>query len=262
MVEKRAVLSRGIIPYLESGKGPDLIFFHGLFAMPQAYTELLTLLSDKYHVIAPTHPGHGDSYCLPEAISGDVFIDAYREFISRLRIMPDIFIGHSFGGAIAIVLSQYFAEVKVLAMDAPAFPLPVSDIRRYLKAMADEGKAYLRRKPALDDLKSVTYASRTLFKTIARHPEDIHYFFRYAPLFDASEIYKKIETPVKLLWGEEDMIVRPEEGKKLHQLLKGSTLKIFPGLKHNYPVTDPEFTFREIIKIIGKPDINAEITSG
>jgi pimeloyl-ACP methyl ester carboxylesterase len=250
MVKKELLIPFGKIPYLDGGIGKTLVFLHGALAMPDAYIDLLNLLEKKYHVIAPTHPGHGEAFSVPSNWELPDMVLMYRDFFRKYNIHPDIFIGHSFGGTIALLLSDLYPDVNTIIMDSPCSPLIVDNLNKYLKAMVDEGVELLKEKPNIDDIKDIAKATVTIFQTIFKHPEDIPYFYKYGPTLDISDKLKNHIGNVTMFWGEEDQIIPLSDGRKMLKLIRNSTLKVFPGKKHNYPVTHPEFTYQELMAVL------------
>lgn len=249
MVEKTLTLSRGDIPYLEAGSGPVLLFFHGAIAMPRAYIQLIDLLSRHFTVIAPTHPGHGNAFPIDRQWKLTDFIDTYREFISALAVTPRILTGHSFGGTFSLLLSRYFPDVSVIAFDPPGLPLPLT-VNEYVKFMVDEARDLLAARPGLETLTETAKASGTLFYTISRHPQDVWWFSEHTPVLDLRSDLPELTSPIALFWGIHDDIVPVANGREMARLLPHATLTEFPDLGHVYPVTEPEFTCREMENVL------------
>jgi pimeloyl-ACP methyl ester carboxylesterase len=250
MVKKELKVKEGKITYLNGGVGKTLLFMHGALAMPDAYIDLLNLLEKKFHVIAPTHPGHGDTFAVPNNWEIQDMVLMYKKFFDIYKIHPDIFVGHSFGGTLSILLSEYYPDARTIIMDSPGFPLVIKNFRMYFNALMDEGVQLLREKPDLDDIRDIAKATGTILETFFKHPEDIPYFYKYGPVLDISDRLAKHTQPVTMFWGDEDQIVPISDGERMHQLLVNSTLKVFPGFKHNYPVTRPDFTYQELMTVL------------
>ncbi len=251
MVEKTWESPQGKVFYLVDGCGPQLVFFHGAIATAHAYEPLLMLLARDYQVVAPIHPGHGQSFSLPAAWKLGDFTNFYRDFFTRLNISPKVLLGHSFGGTLALLLAANGVGKQVIVMDSPALPFSLAGAD-YLRAMLEEAKDVLRQRRDLARLSETALAAGTLLATVARHPEDIPLLFRGGPKLDISKDLARIKVPVEVFWGANDQIVPLAMGQKMHALLPRDHFTVLAGRGHNYPVTDPEFTYRQLLPSLPK----------
>ncbi|MFC1647142.1 alpha/beta fold hydrolase [Patescibacteria group bacterium] len=249
MEQKIINMPLGKVPYLEGGKGKKVLFLHGAFAMPHAYDELFNLLIGDYHIIAPTHVGHGNAHRVPKIWVFQDMIDHYKMLLKKISFTPEIIIGHSLGGGIAISLSKHFPNSIVIAIDVVGFPLKPS-LAPIIKDVFDEIKISFQKRPPVDSAKNLSKAANTILKTLVKHPEDIPYFYRIGPVLNLEKEFKTVDNKTYLLWGSNDGITPIENGLKIHKLLKNSIITIFKGKKHNYPITEPDFTYLKIKKAI------------
>ncbi len=249
MTKKVARLRLGPIPYIEKGAGPTLLFLHGAIAMPDAYTDLLELLSQTYRVIAPTHPGHGDALPITNDWKLHMFADIYTEFLSVTSTVPSFIVGHSFGGVLSLLLAHEFPDAGIVVMDPCGLPLPLT-VKEYVSFMVAEAAELVKKRPDLDAIKEIVPPTETLIYTIIHHPEDIVWFPEHIPVMDVSENLKNITNHVTIIWGEHDKIVPPSIGEKMAELLSNGRIHIYPDKGHLYPVTEAKWTAGEILKVI------------
>jgi pimeloyl-ACP methyl ester carboxylesterase len=249
MEAKRIRLAAGEIPYLSLGEGPDLLFLHGAIATSEAYIPLLTRLSRTYHVIAPTHPGHGSAFPIPRDWKLTDFIRFYENFLVEISCTPKLVIGHSFGGTIALLLASKGIGSHVIVMDSPGLPFQF-ELTEYTKALLEEARDVIQKRPDLDRLIDMTKATGTLFQTVIQHPDAPSLFTKQGPKFNIYRELKQITIPVDILWGEDDRVVPVAVGKQIQQCIPHSRLVVFPHRGHGYSVTDPEFTYEELMKVI------------
>ena len=52
---------------------------------------------------------------------------------------------------------------------------------------------------------------------------------------DRVEIVRSIRVPTVIIAGDADALIRPSAALELHELIAGSTLRIFPGMGHELP---------------------------
>jgi pimeloyl-ACP methyl ester carboxylesterase len=249
MTTKSVQLAQGWMHYMEGGEGENLLFLHGVIATSEAYIPLLELLSRTYHVVAPIHPGHGKTFAIPHGWKLEDYVLCYQDFFADIEFVPDILIGHSFGGMLALVLASRGIGRLVVAMDAPGLTFHF-DTMRYMDVLAQEGRDVLKKRSDLRALAQTSRAAGTIIETIVRHPQDISLFVSAGPRYTIAPQVKKITIPTYLLWGENDEIVPVETGRRLEKLIPGARLQVFPGIGHNYSVTDPEFTYKQLSSIL------------
>jgi pimeloyl-ACP methyl ester carboxylesterase len=251
MQEKRVAVSRGSLVYLEHGHGEQVAFFHGGLATPRAYIPLLELLGNHFHIIAPTHPGHGDSFRLPNVWSLDDFLHTYMEFFKKLRSEPAILIGHSFGGLLALLLAAAGIGKRAVLFSPTGLPFQPT-AKAYLAAKQREISELLAYAKDSTRVKQTLSAAGTLLYTATRHPENIPWLTRRLPLLDISKRLHDVRIPVVLLWGEDDGIVPVSTGRLMQLLLPKAELRVLPGKGHTYPVTDVQFSYQQLMGIFSK----------
>lgn len=250
MEEKRIQLPEGTLCYLELGNGPTLLFLHGVIATAHAYEPILRLLSKDYRVIAPIHPGHGGSFALPRSWTAHTIADFYLRVIACLATEPTLLVGHSFGGTLALLLAAAGMGKQVIVMDAPCLPFALAP-KDYLRALVVEAEDVVRQRQSVNHILETASAAGTLAQTIIRHPEDIPMLFRQGPKLDITKELGKIAVPVSIFWGANDQLVPVAVAHTMASIIPHSTLLVFPDRGHNYAVTDPEFTYRELRKALG-----------
>ena len=109
-----------------SGRGPDLVLFHGGMGSWQHWIRNVEPLSRHFTVHALDHPSYGDSARVPRETSGAAYLDLVHELIVEMfpGEAPLRFVGFSFGGAIATHLARRLApRVTHLCLISPGgFP--------------------------------------------------------------------------------------------------------------------------------------------
>jgi pimeloyl-ACP methyl ester carboxylesterase len=246
---KKIRMAEGEISYLEAGTGPDLLFLHGAIATSEGYIPLLRLVAKTYHVIAPIHPGHGQSFSVPKDWKLNDFVRFYQDFLIEISCVPSIILGHSFGGTLALLLAAKGIGKRVIVMDPPGLPFNF-EFAQYIKALVIEAKEVIDKRPDLSRTLETAKAAGTLFLTLAHHPDVLFLFAHKGPKFNIHRELHNIVTHVTLFWGERDRVVPLQIGTMMQKIIPNTRMIVFPGLGHNYSVTDPEFTFREIMKAI------------
>ena len=94
--------------YYDEGSGNTLLLLHGWLDQSDDYLRLITELSKRFRIIAPDLPNFGDSKTI-EPFVLNTYLLFLERFIKTIKINP-IFIGHSFGGRIAL---EYLIRKKI-----------------------------------------------------------------------------------------------------------------------------------------------------
>jgi pimeloyl-ACP methyl ester carboxylesterase len=85
--------------YLDwGGKGPALIFLAGMGASAYIFDKLAPRFNDRFHVLALTRQGHGDSDCPETGYDADTLTEDIRQFMDYLNIEKASLAGHSLAG--------------------------------------------------------------------------------------------------------------------------------------------------------------------
>ena len=96
------------------GAGQPLLFLHGAGGLP-GWQPFLARLADRYDVIAPDHPGYGQSDTPAWLEEVADLAQFYLEFLKHLSLIGVHVIGHSLGGWIALEMAtRSTARIKSL----------------------------------------------------------------------------------------------------------------------------------------------------
>lgn len=227
------------------GHGQEILFLHGGIATPKAYTPLLNLLSKKCHILAPTHPGHGDSFGLSPGWKLESFIDVYLELLQVKKCKPEYVIGHSFGGLMALMLSRKLPGLKCIAM-APLLEAHDLSLNKYITDLTVEVKTYLSSK---SQIPRTALALRSLMQTLIKHPDNPSWFLDKLKQID---IPRKFSTynQTTMIFGKDDRFVSHKVGREHCRLLTACNYIRLENEGHLFPVSNPEMTYKLIRKII------------
>ncbi|MBC5805320.1 MAG: hypothetical protein DLM53_02635 [Candidatus Eremiobacter antarcticus] len=150
-MEQTVALSDGAGTQLESwgSKGPAVICVHGITSSRKSWKRTAEALGDRFRVFAYDQRGHGDS--------ADSFEDmSLRRSLDDLRAVaacvgePCALIGHSWGGAVALLVGREDFATKVLAVDPMVVVERGTWEREYLEdAEADLSLPWAQRESAL-----------------------------------------------------------------------------------------------------------------
>lgn len=240
------------IRYVDVGQGPVIVFLHGLGGKVEDNDRCFPFLTDCFRIIAMDSPGTGWSDKPSRRYDIDYLVDFSLDFVSRLGIEKYYLVGGSQGG-MHTLLSCLRAPEKIpaaviysasgiwkpkpmlaalLRMLPPGFVRPLLWVTSHYWFSKDWPERDEARK---DSLEYIANAEMPGFGQ--------HVLGCLASQFekDYQEMYARIETPVRILWGENDNGMPPTMGDKLHQLLRNSEFEKVPGAGHNISTELPDF---------------------
>ncbi len=219
------------------GSGPTLLFLHGAGGV-NGWAPYLDALAQGYNVIAPSHPGFGQSED-PEwldSVSDMAFF--YLDFMEHLELRDVHLVGNSLGGWIASEIAIRSDEkLKTLTLVSAAginvVGVPMGDIFMWSNEEA-------ARKIFYDQ--EIANQRIAAGETMNEDQKDIqlkNYFttgkLSWNPRFhnpDLSKWLHRIKLPTMIIWGENDEIFPPAYGEAYNALIPGSELRIIPQCGH------------------------------
>jgi pimeloyl-ACP methyl ester carboxylesterase len=168
------------VAYRRKGTGPTTLFLHGA-GMTRMWLPVYERLSGGVDLVAPEHPGFGDT-AMPDWLEGfDDLVLHYRDVLDTLELDRVHLVGFSLGGWIAANLAIFYPHrFKSLTLISPA------GLRMPEAPMTD----FLRMPPeAIGDL---LFNDRTM--------DYLDYFPDPHDIDAAIKGYGEISTVAKLIW--------------------------------------------------------------
>ena len=261
------------IAYREAGTGPPLALLHSVGLSHREFEPLVEELSDRFRLILPDLPLHGDSEDHPRhPYTFDWTVEVLSGFIREACGSRALVGGHDVGALLALraVLSRQLQPERIVLMPsalhrrterdradrvvrvaARAGALPLLGrvaargatvafrpaIGEQLSARGNPAARDLLRH-ALSDLPRNGNRARAWAKAARRWPAGPH-----TDLLDA---YRHIDCPTLLLWADEDPVHPVAIAEDLLGLLPGAQLRILPGTGYLMAYDDPVGLAREI----------------
>jgi pimeloyl-ACP methyl ester carboxylesterase len=233
------------LTYIDEGVGDPVVLLHGWGGQAASMTPLVVALRDHYRVLAFDLPGFGGSSQPPVAWGTPEYAEFVHRAVASLGIARATYVGHSFGGRLAIWLASHVPEaVQALVLIDSAGLKPPMTLRRRTRQIAYKtaravlqtslfgarGQA-LRERLAMHfgspDYRAVTGVMRTsMIKTVN---------------LDLSECLGIIAAPALLIWGEKDQATPISDGRKMERLIPGARLIPVAGAGHFSYLDSPVF---------------------
>ena len=200
-------------------------------------TRCSTRWRTTHHVIAPEHPGAGESQGLEHVEDLWDLVLYYNELLDAFGVERAAVVGHSFGGMVAAELASTSPHrVEKLVLIAPLGlwrdDHPVPDISGIppssLPALvfADPESPLVAALPAPDptDPDSLFRASNTMASILQ--------FIWPLPDKGLSKRLYRLQAPTLLVWGAQDRLVDPAYGEDFRDAIAGARLEVVDGAGH------------------------------
>jgi pimeloyl-ACP methyl ester carboxylesterase len=222
---------------VERGRGRPLLFLHaGEGLAPER--PWLDLLSRKYRVIAPSHPGWGDSPLIDGSGTVDDLAYLYLDLADQLGLENAALVGACFGGWVAAELmvrsTAHFTQLVLV--DPLGVKFGGRDERDIADMHALPRAEYLQRAwadPAKGEI-DFTKLPESELAAIVRGREAFA-LYGWKPYMHNPRLKRwlhRIDLPTLLLWGAEDRIVTPAYGENWRRAIPDARLELISGAGH------------------------------
>lgn len=235
----------GWLHYLDSGATrPDVapvLFLHGWALSSALFYDSLACLAAGRRVIGLDWPGFNTSAGAVAHWGYAHYAQVIEAFVDALGLPPYHLVGHSTGGAIAIVLAARKPEQlrSLTLMDSAG--LPLRSFWRVLGRKAAEIPAQWVAMPRVRLHLKLFFTA--LYNCVFRAVNTYHCM--QLPLHvDLSSYLPQVHTPSLVIWGENDRMVPLCLGQQLARGLPGARLVVLPRAYHEWSVLQPELFAR------------------
>jgi pimeloyl-ACP methyl ester carboxylesterase len=255
------------LAFEESGQGPAIVLLHGFPLDRSLWDAQRIALSDRYRVIVPDLPGHGQSPRLADPPTIDGMADAVRELLDGLGLTgPVVLGGLSMGGYVALSFAARFLDRLrgLMLFDTRSIADP-PEVAAGRKRSAQEIDATGSVENLVSAMLPKLFAESTRKKNPAlvsateqlmqsSDPASVAASLRaMAGRADRTKALDKITVPCLVCVGEMDAISTPAEMQEIARRLPNGRFVQIPAAGHLTPIENPEAVTESIATFLSGP---------
>jgi pimeloyl-ACP methyl ester carboxylesterase len=241
--------------YLEEGRGPLVLFGHGLSCDHRLFDAQVAALRDRYRCVSLDWPGHGRSGYRPAGWSLD---DLAHDTIAFVELLggPAALVGLSQGGMVFARVAAWRPDLvsALVLLDTSARAEPPERAEAVLAnahrmATADEEE---RREFYRDVALPAFFTPSWLEADPGRAERELElrlshdragYELAVCAVAERRAIHDemtRVTAPTLIVVGEVDLLTPPEHAHELNELIAGSRMATVAQAGHHTPLEQPE----------------------
>jgi pimeloyl-ACP methyl ester carboxylesterase len=237
--------------YRRKGTGEAVVFLHGA-GMTRMWLPVYDMLAQRFDVIAPEHPGFGETPLPPWLRGMDDVVIHYHEMFRLLGLSRVHLVGFSLGGWIAAEFAAFYPDlIKSLTLITPIgvragvsgpdlFELGPERIWTHLFNQHDK-IAEFASEPNLDEI-SFGYGEAIAIARLAWTP-------RYN--IQLPRRLNRVKAPALIVRAEDDRLIPDAIARQYEKLLPDARSVVIPRTGHALMAEEPAATAAAIGDFIG-----------
>lgn len=249
------------IRYKQVGRGPDLLFIHGLPGSIEDWEPLIDDLSSRYRMTLYDRPGHGFSASHIDYTLGHN-AEIALGLIDELELKDVIIVGHSYGGSILMAIAvQESPKVKgFIAVGGASYEVEHIDPLYRIISLPLIGRGFaviasaavgsgmlaegieqafhpnLNAIPAgYSEKRHAIWLQTKVISSIAKEELNLN-----PDLRRLIPRYRDIQKRFIMIHGADDRLVPADDSRRLHSDIRNSRLVILEGIGHQVQFAQPD----------------------
>src|SRR5512140_3822575 len=234
--------NQGLVHYEVYGRGKPVILLHGGLGSCGLWQETMSFLGRYYRTYALDFWGFGESGKKRETYAVQDFVSLVDQFMDALGIVSAPLVGHSMGGTVSLsVAIRYPQRVsKVVVVGSPivgtslALPLKLAGLRPIAVVLFNMmatfrtamkiASPYICRDPRFPEMMDKDL-SRTTVESFLLSIASLH-------RTDLRPRLPQISIPSMGMFGDKDIIVRPDQWQPMLEGIPHTRVERFPTAGH------------------------------
>lgn len=236
--------------------GEPLLFLHGSSSL--VIDDYLDRLGGRFRVIAPTHPGFGESTGLEHIDDvGDLAI-YYYDFMDAMGLASAHVVGHSLGGMLAAefaAIDRSYTRKLVLCNavglwrdDAPVMDFFSEDVPTVMKAvwLDPESPAATKGRPDPGDPQKLADAMYTSIQSLSAAAK----FLWPIPDKGLKKRIHRITAPTLVAWGAHDGLAPAVYAQEFALRIAGARIAMFEQSAHFPMIEQPDAWVEDVTSFL------------
>ncbi len=254
--------------YIDTGgKGPVVMFSHGLLFSTEMFDAQIAHLKGKFRCIAYDHRGQGQSGATDGGYDMDTLTGDAAALLTALKIKKCHFVGLSMGGFVALRMALNYPDrvLSISVLDSSADAEPQENHGRY--KMLNFILRWLGPKPVVGSVMPIMFGQSFLKDPARKQLRDKWRRFlgqvadkkamskAVNGVITRESIYDRlddIKVPTLILVGDEDAATVPVKSERMHKAIAGSEFQIIPKGGHVSTIDAPDAVNAVLSDFLGK----------
>jgi len=244
------------INYKESGAGDAILFLHGLGSCAQDWLLQMSVFAERFRVVAPDLPGHGESDKPQGRIRVADLVGDVIGLLDALEVSRAHVVGLSLGGCVAQQLALDFpARVRSLTlvntfarfdMGGPANALPLALRMAVLGLLGLPAQAHFVAARLFPKPEQAPLRQMAAERIAANDPASYRRLLRAIRAFDVTRRLSEITCPTLVIAGDRDSTAPLRAKRFLAAHIPGARFELVADSGHATPVDQPRI-FNELV---------------
>jgi pimeloyl-ACP methyl ester carboxylesterase len=242
----------------EAGSGSPLLFLHSEFGLEPG--DFLAALAAHYRVIAPRHPGFGESTGTERLLDLHDLLYYYLDFLDTMQLRQLPVVGHGLGGMFAAELAalqpERFTKLVLIApygvwnAEDPSYDIFATTPRELVEHLFYNAKT-----PAAVAIAEAPSEQERLITFMVERAKSMATSAKYLwpiPNRGLRNRAHRISAPTLIVWGQEDKIIPPSYAEEFKRLIPNATVATIPNAGHLPDVEQPARLAEEVLSFLGR----------